>query len=376
MRARSLIILLLSLGVVAGAAALVIHWKKPKRADVVLGTRLLSDLAVNQVASVTIKSVEDGVSLVREQDGWVVANRFNYPANFNTVVNFIRELSEAKVGRKFEGSEEVLSRLALRDPDDPEAPPAEKGTRIVLKNDNKTVLVGLILGSSRERIPQVRLQTGRYLRFADSKTVYLIDEQLEPALAEPPYWLDRQLAKVHPSEVKRISCYDAAGKGPFFTFERSEPGKELQAVDLEPSSKIREGQLKQLANGLWSLYPGDVVDRAPPEAVAGFPFRLDYESFNGMIYRVYPSTGCAKEAADQCLIRLQVDYQQPSGEKKETDSSADDKGKPEKTPEELSLEAKTLNERFSPWVYSVTWAQHLAFITDLNKLVEKDKASK
>ena len=44
---------------------------------------------------------------------------------------------------------------------------------------------------------------------------------------------------------------------------------------------------------------------------------------------------------------------------------------PAYTPEEEAFEAKRLNDRLSPWVYTIPKWKHDDFVTDLNQLLEK-----
>jgi hypothetical protein len=379
MRARSLIILLLSLGVAMGATALVVHWQSSKPSRTVLGSRLLADLPVNEVAFLSIKSGDNAVSLARKESGWVVQERFNYPADFGRITNLIRKLKEVQVGRQFEGSEETLKRLALKDPDGPQDSETEKGTRMVLKDQQEKVLASVLLGSERQRAPNVRGSGGRYLRLGESTMVYLIDEHLRLAQGEPADWLERQLLQVEPAELKRISAATADGKRVLYSFQRSGPGKELENVDLKVSGKIREQELRRVSMALRGLRIIDVVEHQASPTLDGFPFRLDYELFNGMTYRIYPSAGCSKSSEDQCLLRLEVDYQEPpadKGDESVKEAGAEEKSETEKTSEELAAEARSLNERLSPWIYRVPWSKHYAFKTDPIYFFEKEKKKK
>jgi hypothetical protein len=376
MRARSLIILLLSLGVAMGATALVVHWQASKPTRTVLGSRLFAGLPVNEVAFLTIKSGDNAVLLARKESGWVVQERFNYPADFGRITNLIRKLKEAQVGRQFEGSEQTLKRLALKDPDDPKAAEKEKGTRLVLKDQRQKVLASVLLGSERQRAPNVRGSGGRYLRLGESTKVYLIDEHLRLAQGGAADWLERQLLQVDPAELKRISGATADGKRVLYSFQRSGPGKELEAVDMVVYGKIKEQELKRVAGALRSLRLIDVVERQVAPTLDGFPFRLEYELFGGMTYRIYPSAGCSKSSEDQCLLRLEAGYQELPAEKDDEsveEVGAEEKSETEKTPEELAAEARSLNERLSPWVYRVPWSQHYALITDPTRFLEKEK---
>jgi len=374
MRAGSLIVLLLSLGVAAGVAALVVHWKGQGPTRAVLGSSLMAHLSVNELASVTIKSASDSVSLVKQKGGWVVRERFNYPADFSKIADLVLKLREAKVGMQFEGSEEILNRLALKDPDAPQASEAEKGTRVVLKDQGEKVLARVLLGSFRQAGPESRAPAGRYLRLGESNTVYLVDEQFHGGQGDPAAWFDRELVKATPTEVKRISCTSADGKRSLYTFERSGPGKELELVNLLSSSRVKDYELRRLAAGLRSLLARDVVERATAPAADGLPWRIDYQLFDGTIYRVYFSSGCSEATQDQCFLRLEVSYEERTADKDDDRAKQGDAAeKTEKTPAELAGKAKRLNERLSPWIYLVPWSQHYAFKPDLSWLLEAEK---
>jgi hypothetical protein len=140
--------------------------------------------------------------------------------------------------------------------------------------------------------------------------------------------------------------------------------------------KIKEQELKRVAGALRSLRLIDVVERQVAPTLDGFPFRLEYELFGGMTYRIYPSAGCSKSSEDQCLLRLEAGYQELPAEKDDEsveEVGAEEKSETEKTPEELAAEARSLNERLSPWVYRVPWSQHYALITDPTRFLEKEK---
>jgi len=133
MRTKTLIILLIILGALAGTGTLVFRLKAPERSNGRLGTQLLARLPVNKIVAITIKDSEQTVFLEKNEDAWMVKNRFSYPADFSKISYFVRNLKEMKIGRQFKSSEDTLKRLSLKEPDDQEASSDEKGTRIHLK---------------------------------------------------------------------------------------------------------------------------------------------------------------------------------------------------------------------------------------------------
>jgi hypothetical protein len=368
---------LIILGVLAGFGALVLHLKAPTASKSTLGKHLFENLPANEISSITVKDQEKSVSLAKKSDRWVVEDRFDYPADFSRIAEFVRKFKNAKIGRQFESSEETLKRLSLKLPDDKTAADAEKGTHVHLKDGNGKVLVSVLLGKTRETGGERSFPNGHYVRVADRSTIYLIDTHFAHMQKEPSDWLDKTLLKVDANEVKKISCLSQDEKTIHYTFERPEKGKALEAKALAENKKISESALDRLARSLSSLRMEDITDPSDDSVSSNLERsnQLRYQLFNGMTYHVYPGKTCSD--GDGCYLKLGVTYQEPAPLKAEKKDEAEEQGSkteetaPEKTPEERALEAKQLNDRFSPWVYRIPKWQHEAFMTDLEKLLEK-----
>jgi hypothetical protein len=121
MKTKTLVILLIILGLVAGAGALVMHLKSQGGSGDPLDKLILENLPVNDIVSIHIKGPEKLVLLTKTSDRWVVENRFQYPADFTKIADFVRKLKQAKIGRQFESTQDTLKRLSLKNPDDKEA---------------------------------------------------------------------------------------------------------------------------------------------------------------------------------------------------------------------------------------------------------------
>jgi hypothetical protein len=368
---------LIILGVLAGIGALVLHLKAPTASKSTLGKHLLENLPANEISTITLKDPEGPISLVKKSDRWVVEDRFGYPADFSKIAEFVRKLKNAKIGRQFESSAETLKRLSLKFPDDKGAADAEKGTQVQLEDGSGKTLVSMLLGKPRETGGEGSFPDGHYVRVGDGPTIYLIDAHFAHMQKEPSDWLDKALLKVDAKEVKRISCLSQDGKRIHYVFERPAKGKALEPKALPENRKISESALDRLARSLSSLRIEDVTDPSDASVSSNVERsnQLQYLLFNGMTYHVYPGKTCSD--SDGCYLKLGVTYHEPAPlkeeEKEETEEQASKKEETEteKTPEERTLEANQLNDRFSPWVYVIPKWQHEAFMTDLEKLLEK-----
>jgi hypothetical protein len=380
MKTKTLVILLIILGLVAGAGALVMHVKSQGGSGSPLNKLILENLPVNDIFSIHIKGPEKLVLLTKKSDRWVVENRFQYPADFTKIADFVRKLKQAKIGRQFESTQDTLKRLSLKNPDDKEAGESEKGTQVQLKDESGKLLASLLLGKPRKSGTERSFPDGHYVRLDNDPTVYLIDTHFAHLQNEPSDWLDKTLLKVEAKEVKKVSCLSADGKTTHYTFQRAEKGTDLETDALPPDKKVDKSALNRLARSLSSLSMDDVLDPSDDSVVAELKQSdtLEYHLFNGMIYRVYPGKACADD--DPCYLKVEVGYQKPAEAEKTADKekpAADDKAtsgkeaRPEKSPEEVKLEAEQLNGRLSPWVYMISKWQHNAFVTDLEDLLEK-----
>ena len=200
MKTRTLITLLVILGLLAGAAALTIRLKRPDRSKGGLGTLLLEEFPANKIVSITIQGADESVSLVKKEDRWVVAERFQYPADFSKIIDLVRKLKDVKVGRWFQSSEDTLKRLSLKDPTDPDASEEEKGIRILLSDENEMPVASILLGKTRQVGAERRFPDGQYVRRGQEAKIYVIDSHFDALQKEPSAWLEKSLVEVEADE--------------------------------------------------------------------------------------------------------------------------------------------------------------------------------
>ncbi|MCP4681850.1 MAG: DUF4340 domain-containing protein [Desulfobacterales bacterium] len=375
MKIKTLVILLIALCIIAGTGILVIRLQAPEPPEDQMGMSLLGQFPLNEITSITIKSAGAMVSLNRKADNWIVVNRFEYSADFSRISDFVRKLKGLKIGRKFEASEETLPRLSLRAPDDPGAMEAEKGVQVSLKGEKASSLACILLGKARNTGDDRGMANGQYLKFCEAPDIYMVDNNFSYLEKEPVAWLDKNLAKEDKNNVKKISCLQPDKKRPVYSFERPENGKDLKLLNLKTKKEVKKSALDRLAGALSSLRMEDVADPAAASELIDVKSttRIEYQLFNGIIYRVYPSGECSQDRP--CYLKLEIDYQKPAEEAKvpSEDSAVEKEGQaPEKTSEGYALVAERMNEYFSKWVYIIPKWQHNAFVTDIDELLEQE----
>ena len=372
MKIKTLVILLIVLGVLAGAGALIIHLQNSSSSSGEMGAYLIEQLPANEVASIVIETPSNTVSLMKKGDSWVVEERFGYPADFSKISDLVRTLKQVKVGRRFESSEKILKRLSLKSPGDSETPEDGRGSRIRMKDKEGKPVLGILLGKTRMKGKEKKMPDGQYVMLSKGPEIYLIDTILSSFETGPSAWLAKSPVKVDDKEIKSISCTGPEGKPVHYRFERAGKGKNFELIDPSTNQEIKKSSLNRLSNALSSLQIEDVENpSAKPESIEKETSPLlEYHLFNGLTYRAYPGKTCS--ATLPCYLRIGVDYQRPGpvkGEKAQAASSGKKEPATEKSEEELTAKATEENAHVSPWVYVIPEWQHTAFFTNLDQLL-------
>ncbi len=374
MKTKTFIILVVILAVLVGIGIALFPSSETPVGNETMGTLIFENLPANEITSIIIDRPDDSVTMVKEQDEWVVKNRFGYPADFSKITDLIRKLKQTKAGRKFPESASVKKRLSLISPEDKDAAKEDKATRILMKNQSETVVADILLGSTRKK-DEKGIPDSQYVMLAGGTDIYLVDRIFSSFETAAPSWLDKSPVKVVAEDIQRIACMGPDGNMRY-TFERPEKGKALALVSPPTSGKIKPSAVNRLAGALKGLEIEDVADpSSPPESLsAGISPRIDYTLFNGITYHVFPGITCSPGIP--CYLRLQVAYSVPA-EPKETDTLKTVPEKKESAPDENQgqwvMKAKELNAHLSPWVFIVPQWQHQAFFIALDEMLEKEK---
>src|ERR1035438_253894 len=99
---RKQFIILLALVAVVGAAGLLIRQRDSNSwqgGSVAIGQKLLPNLAVNDVAQITIMSGTNELNLARRDNLWRVHERGDYPANFSQISELLLKFADLKIAQ-------------------------------------------------------------------------------------------------------------------------------------------------------------------------------------------------------------------------------------------------------------------------------------
>jgi hypothetical protein len=299
---RKQIVVLVVLVAIAGGAGLILQkrnqsqWTEsaaPESAKVL-------DFPVNDVARVEIRSAKGEVHLEKKNGVWVVAEKADYPADFQRVSALIRQLWELRPVQQIKVGPSQFGRLELTEPGQGgNAQPAAvshsdagaAGTVVDLKNKNDKTLAKIILGKrvmAKEngqeavgRFPSMPM--GRYV-FAPGKggNVSLVDQRLEFD-AQPQSWLKHDFIKIENTES--ISLTGQTGQK-HWTLTRSDAKADWKLADAKQNEELGKAITGSFSALLTSLRFKDVLppDAKPEELGLDKPEVLSIETFDRFNY--------------------------------------------------------------------------------------------
>lgn len=258
--------------------------------SVAAGTKLLGDLAVNDIASVRLLGPEGRVTAKRDESGWVIEERQGYPADFGRISSLVRKIADLAPVQNVPLGEGDLAALVLKVPQG-DGPDAETGTLVEFADASGRKLAALVAGknhttSSPAAGPMMGgMVTGRYVMLVDApQTAYLVTETLADLQTSPAQWIDKSF--VHPGQPKRIEV-KAQGDDRNWTIERAAPGAAWKLAGAGKNQSLDESKLLNVDSLITGLAIADVPDGADDARLKPLkekPVTVSIDSFEGLRY--------------------------------------------------------------------------------------------
>lgn len=372
MNSKTFVILLIICAILGGAAYLSL--KSGTFAN--SAGKLMIAPMVNDINAIRINAPDGSVNL-KKADVWFVENRYNFPANFSMIADFVLKLRELKIDRSFKATEEILSRLALRSPEDKEKPDNQKGIHVVLEDKDKKPIADLILGATRETPSG---SGGHYLKFTKDDTIYLVDKNFRFLDKDPSKWIDKELLKASADDIESVTCIEPINKSVVYVFKRPEKGKDPEMLNMPQDKKLAKSKISSLFSAIASFQCDDLADPTKTIADTGmdlakiFEFRL----FDGRIYRIYPGKSVA-ESPEKYYFKTDADFAAPSDKPNEASKAEKPEDKQKKEAEkkqkqtELAEQTTALSKKLSTWTFIVPKWRYDNFVSDISEFFEKEK---
>jgi Domain of unknown function (DUF4340) len=189
-RQRLIALMVAALVAISGALYLSTQRNLPRDLQ---GSALLPSLA-GELDTVTSLSVLKGaatptVTVQKQGEQWVVANRANYPADMAKVHKLLLALSDTKIREEKTSDPANYAIIGVEDPSKPGATGSE--VELTAKDGKHGVIVGKYTGQAS------------FVRRAGEKASYSV----EPGIsfeAEPRYWIDTKLLDIQADKIQSI----------------------------------------------------------------------------------------------------------------------------------------------------------------------------
>lgn len=318
--------------------------------------RVIKDFPMNDVAHLRIKQGTNEVNLVRGET-WGIKERWNYPASFTEISEFLRKMWELKPVQDVEVGASQFGRLELNT--DGQAPAS--GTLVEFKDAKAANLKSIVLGKKYlKEAPAGGMggmdggfPAGRYVLVPETKKVWLVNESFSNIETKPEQWLEKEFFKIE--KVKSISV-TAPNPTNTWSLSRETENGEWKMADLKEGENFDASKASTLNYALSSPNFNDVASpEAKPEEIGmKEPTVAKLQTFDGLDYTVTIGGNTNEETL---YLKMSVAGELPKERAAGKDEKPEDKEKLDKEFKEKNekLQEKLKNEqRFANWTYVVS----------------------
>ncbi len=154
---------------------------------------------LDHLGRVEVQTVSGSVSLVKQIQGWSVAEKYAYPADFSKLLNLLDGLSKTRLSEAKTTKSENYSILEVRELSD------ENSKAKQVSGFGEDYSFAILIGKSAQG------QEGQFVRKPDDVQVWLADRSLDvddSAVA----WLEPEIIDIDAEKVASIEQFDLAGE--------------------------------------------------------------------------------------------------------------------------------------------------------------------
>ncbi len=308
---------------------------------------LLQGLDPADIDSIVLGSGEETVTLKRQQGGFVVVNKDNYPAKVSEINNLITKSQEIQTSQFVTDNAANHEDLGLTEEN-------ANATIKFLKADS-SLLTGIIGGKTKE------LGQGTYIRLASNDAVYVAPTM--PWIADSAMsYIEQELISVKKEEIVSVTVSSATEQ---YTLKTTEDGKDVILENVPSGKKFKDSDGDSVFTALTSLRCDDVMKNP-----GNLTFDREY------VCALKDSTVYALKIArkdDKTYITCESDYTDKTPVIKDSDVESEEELK-KKEAKLLAQEAAiTFTAKHKGWVYEIAEWKAKNLIKELSELIEDEE---
>ena len=311
---------------------------------------VFQNLAINDVTKIQIRSSASTVTLEKEGAEWRVAERADYPADFEKIRDLIKTLWSLRAGQEMQVGPSQFGRLKVLPP----GQGSDTGIEIDLKGEKEANIASLIVGKSVDRSDNATgaAASGRFVFSPAVKDrVYLVSEtffSIDPLSVGP--WLDKTF--IVPGDLKEID-QAAWSNNPGWKIIRDDPKADWRLENLQLGEALDKSFAQSVSNFSPSFTDVRPASTSPDETGLNDAFQSRIKAFDGFTYDLL----VGKQGPDKTrYIQVRVSADLPSVRTPDPKESQEDKKKKDEEFDKRNADLKQRLEkekRFEKWVFLV-----------------------
>lgn len=294
---------------------------------------------VRDIALIHVVSKKGAFDIAfKPEKGWVLPDKNNYPADFDTVRQTIIGMAALQTVERKTARPDWLHYIHLT------APPKGDGVEIALEDENGNTLAALIAGKG-EDIGDASAH-GLYVRRLDGDQSWLVRSVFDPK-ADPSDWMDKNVVNVDAARIHEADV-DPAG-GASYEVTRDKPSD--PDFQLSPVPKGRQVAFPTGPDGVADALSNFTFDDVTPARDFDFSnaTRVVTRTFDGLVVAVN-------------VIRQGNDYW----------ATVTAEAVPGK--QDAAAEARQIEGKASGWAYKLPAYKGQQFMTSLESLLTPKSA--
>lgn len=373
MNRKQFVILVLAL-LVLGGVGIALFWQnlaEYRATGANIGSKLLPEFKVADVAQVELRGPKEKVTLVRKENRWVVQERKDYPADFKAISDLIIKLIDLKVVQADPIGESLLPRVELVEPGKGDG----AGTQVEMKDTGGKTLANVILGKKVLKkdpgnpLPAAQdgVPAGRYVRVLSGKErVVVVSDPLNNAEALPGRWVDKEFFKAE--RIRTLTVTPASGQSWRITRDLEWGQWKFASGGGALDASAAVGAV----NALSQMSVSDVAVDAKPDEQAK-PVTVTAETFDGLTYTLRIAQ---RGSSDEYLVNVTVAGEPPRARTPEKGEKGDEKERRDKDFAETRkrLEDRVAREKgLASWTYVVEGKQVAPLLKSREQMIAQKK---
>jgi hypothetical protein len=310
-------------------------------------THLLYGLDPADIDSIVLGSGEETVTLKRQQRGFVVVDKDNYPAKTSEINNLLTKSQEIQTTQFVTDNAGNHEDLGVTE--------KEANATIKFFKSDSSLITGIIGGKTKE------LGQGTYVRLATSDAVYVAPTM--PWIADTAMsYIEQELISVKREDIVSVTVSSTTEQ---YTLKTTEDGKDVILENVPAGKKFKDSDGDSVFTALTSLRCDDVMKNP-----GDLTFDREY------VCTLKDTTIYALKIAqkdDKTYVTCEAEYTDKTPVK--IDSNAD-------SPEELKKkeakllaweEADKFTAKHKGWVYEIAEWKAKNLVKELSELIEDEE---